>query len=233
MKIAVLNYSGNVGKTTLARDMLYYNLQDYDLVTIESVNSDGKEKVVIRGEDGDKIYTELLVTDDLILDIGSSNLESYLKNSEVETELISSIDLFVLPVTPEKKQQADTLKTVHDIVALGASNNIAVVFNAIDDKTDVEEVFSDLISALKKLKVNANPANVIFRHDLYSRGQQLSEMFTDDDYKALILEAKQSGDDDLAREYAIKHVQQKKVHRLAETYARVFENLMELVEDKS
>lgn len=103
MKIAVLNYSGNVGKTTLSRDMLYYNLQNYDLVTIESVNSDGKEKVIIRGEDGDKIYTELLVTDDLILDIGSSNLENYLKNSEIENELISSIDLFVIPVTAEKK----------------------------------------------------------------------------------------------------------------------------------
>lgn len=233
MKIAVLNYSGNVGKTTLSRDMLYYNLQNYDLVTIESVNSDGKEKVIIRGEDGDKIYTELLVTDDLILDIGSSNLENYLKNSEIENELISSIDLFVIPVTAEKKQQADTLKTVRDIVALGASNNIAIVFNQIDDKTDVEEVFSDLISALIKLKVNVNPENTIFRHDLYSRGQELSEMITDDDFKTLILEAKQAGDNKLAREYADHYIRQTKVNRLIKVYSNIFDNLMKIVGEKS
>lgn len=233
MKIAVLNYSGNVGKTTLSRDMLYYNLQNYDLVTIESVNSDGKEKVIIRGEDGDKIYTELLVTDDLILDIGSSNLENYLKNSEIENELISSIDLFVIPVTAEKKQQADTLKTVRDIVALGASNNIAIVFNQIDDKTDVEEVFSNLISALIKLKVNVNPENTIFRHDLYSRGQELSEMITDDDFKTLILEAKQAGDNKLAREYADHHIRQTKVNRLIKVYSNIFDNLMKIVGEKS
>lgn len=110
MKIAVLNYSGNVGKTTLARDLLHFYLQDHELVTIESINSDGKEKVVIRGDDGDKIYTELLVTDNLILDIGSSNLESYLKNSEKESEFISSIDLFIIPVTAEKKTTSRYIK---------------------------------------------------------------------------------------------------------------------------
>lgn len=226
MKIAVLNYSGNVGKTSLARDLLHFNLQDHDLLSVESVNSDGKEKIIIRGDDGDKIYTELLVTDKLILDIGSSNLESYLKNSEKESEFISSIDLFVVPVTPEKKQQVDTLKTVRDIFALGASQNIEIIFNQVSDNQDVKEVFSDLVSSLKKLDVKTNFENSIFRHDLYSRGHQLSELISNEDYRELMEEAKRSGSNDLAREYATKFIRQKKVNALNECYKKIFSNII-------
>lgn len=227
MKIAVLNYSGNVGKTTLARDLLHFYLQEHELVTIESINSDGKEKVVIRGDDGDKIYTELLVTDNLILDIGSSNLESYLKNSEKESEFISSIDLFIIPVTAEKKQQVDTLKTVKDIFALGASQNIEIIFNQVDDNMNIEETFSDLASSLKKLDVKVNYENSIFRHDLYSRGHQLSELISNEDYRELMNEAKRNGDNELAREYAAKFIRQKKINALTECYSKIFTNIMD------
>lgn len=226
MKIAVMNYSGNVGKTSLSRDLLHFNLQDHDLLSVESVNSDGKEKMIIRGDDGDKIYTELLVTDKLILDIGSSNLESYLKNSEKESEFISSIDLFVVPVTPEKKQQVDTLKTVRDIFALGASQNIEIIFNQVADNQDVKEVFSDLVSSLKKLDVKTNFENSIFRHDLYSRGHQLSELISNENYRELMEEAKRSGNNDLAREYASKFIRQKKINSLLDCYKKIFSNII-------
>lgn len=225
MKIAVMNYSGNVGKTTLARDLLHFNLQDHDLLTIESVNSDGKEQMIIRGNDGDKIYTELLVTDNLILDIGSSNLEDYLNNSERESEFISSIDLFIIPVTPEKKQQADTLKTIRDIIELGASRNIEIIFNQVNDDYEVKEVFSDLISSLDKMSIKVNVENYIFRHDLYSRGQQLSELINDEDYRLLMEEAKKIGDDINARKFALKYIQQKKVNALNDCYTKIFNNI--------
>lgn len=226
MKIAVLNYSGNVGKTTLARDLLHLNMQDHELITIESVNSDGREQMIIRGDDGDKIYTELLITDNLILDIGSSNLENYLKNSEKESEFISGIDLFIVPVTPEKKQQADTLKTVRDIFALGASQNIEIIFNQVADNQDVKEIFSDLVSSLKKLDVKTNFENSIFRHDLYSRGHQLSELISNENYRELMEEAKRNGNNDLAREYASKFIRQKKINSLRDCYKKIFSNII-------
>lgn len=228
MKIALLNYSGNVGKTTLARDMFQLNLQDHDLVTIESVNQDGKETTLIRGDDGDRIYTELLVQDNLILDIGSSNLESYLNNSAKESELISSIDMFVVPTTPEKKQQFDTYRTVADLVTLGVSKNIFLVFNQVSDSNDeaLNLTFKDLLENVAAFPVRASLDNFIFRHDLYSTGKQLIELLSNDDYRSMIVEANKKGKIELARNYAKKYIQQKKVTKLNATYQKIFADLM-------
>lgn len=103
MRIAVLNYSGNVGKTTISRDLLKYRMPDHQIVTVESVNSDGKETLVICGDKGDDIYTEMLLNDNIILDIGSSNLESFIHSTEQEREIMNNIDLFIIPITGEKK----------------------------------------------------------------------------------------------------------------------------------
>lgn len=226
MKIALLNYSGNVGKTTLARDLFQYNLQDYELVTIESVNSDGRETTLIRGDNGDKIYTELLVQDNLILDIGSSNLENYLQNSKKESELISLIDKFVIPVTPEKKQQIDTAKTIIDLNTLGVpSGSINLVFNQVLPKSNLKDIFSGLTKQCATFS-NIDFADVIYRHNLYSTGLQLKDLLSTEDFHSKILEAKNSGNTELARKYAKKYIVQKKVNELNETYQKIFNNIM-------
>ncbi|MBR2251317.1 MAG: hypothetical protein IJ881_02650, partial [Neisseriaceae bacterium] len=99
-KIAVLNYSGNVGKTTIVNEVLQPNLPDYEIITIDSVNVSGKEKIVFRGADTDKIFTELLVQENAILDIGSSNLEQYFESSNEAQELLEYIDTFIVPIVP-------------------------------------------------------------------------------------------------------------------------------------
>lgn len=40
MKIAVINFSGNVGKTTVARHLLLPRIQGAELISVESVNAD-------------------------------------------------------------------------------------------------------------------------------------------------------------------------------------------------
>ena len=40
MKIAVINFSGNVGKTTIARHLLLPRIPGAELITVESVNAD-------------------------------------------------------------------------------------------------------------------------------------------------------------------------------------------------
>ena len=39
MKIAVINFSGNVGKTTVARHLLLPRIQGAELISVESVNT--------------------------------------------------------------------------------------------------------------------------------------------------------------------------------------------------
>ena len=43
MKLAVINFSGNVGKTTVARHLLLPRIHGAELIAVESVNADGGE----------------------------------------------------------------------------------------------------------------------------------------------------------------------------------------------
>ncbi|MBS9783423.1 MAG: hypothetical protein KGV46_02600 [Pasteurella sp.] len=228
MKIAILNYSGNVGKTTIARDVFSYRLPNYELINIESVNNDGKESVVIRGEEGDKLYTEIILNDDLILDIGSSNLESFFRTTQKESEIIDSMDVFIIPVTPEKKQQQDTIKTLIDLIKMKVKPSaIHIIFNQVidDPMVSADEVFDVIIEGAKKTKVNANLKNMIFKHDLYNYGQTLAEMASDVDYRIKMEEAKAAGESAKAREYAQKYVRQRKIKKLDETYQAIFDSV--------
>ena len=227
MRIAVLNYSGNVGKTTIARDLLKYRMPDYEVITIETVNSDGKESLVIRGQDGDKIYTELLLNEKIILDIGSSNLESFINSSEKEDEILDIIDMFIIPIPTEKKQQADSLKTMQDLLIMGVKpQQIRIVFNQVDDKVNPKDIFANIIAAATKLNIPINLDNLIFRHDLYNEGQSLAEMISTTDYKAKMQEAKEAGQENKAREYAMRYVRQRKLASLNGRYDTIFENIM-------
>lgn len=206
MKFAILNYSGNVGKTTIARDMLKINLPDYRLVSVESVNSDGKEETIIKGENGDELFAEMLINDKLILDIGSSNLEKYLAQSIADNELLTDIDFFILPVTPQRKQQADTLKTVDDLIKKGVlKQQLFIIFNQVGD-AGVEEEFAPLINAFNKAGIKTDERNSIRRHDLYESGKQLAELVDQKDYRSLMQQAKNEGDAETARDYAYRQL---------------------------
>lgn len=221
MKIALLNFSGNVGKTTLARDLFKLRLPDYEIISVESANSDGKEELLIRGEDGDKLYTELLLNDNLILDIGSSNLEAFFVSGAKEAEIINSIDLFIVPTTPENKQQFDTGKTLKELLASGiAAEKIHVISNQVidDPHNPVTTIFDKLKKLTSQLKVNINFNTAIEHHDLYANGQTLAEMLSEEDYRAQMEDAKAKGDKDKARKLANKYVRQKRIQKLNEHY---------------
>ena len=49
MKVAVINFSGNVGKTTVAEHLLLPRIQGAELISIESINADGGRGQALRG----------------------------------------------------------------------------------------------------------------------------------------------------------------------------------------
>ena len=49
MKLAVINFSGNVGKTTVARHLLAPRIRGCQFVSVESINADESEPLTIRG----------------------------------------------------------------------------------------------------------------------------------------------------------------------------------------
>ena len=224
MKIAVLNYSGNVGKTTIARDLLKPNLTDYEIITIDTVNADGQETMLLKGEDDRQIYVELLVQDNVILDIGSSNLEAYLKNSQKYRDLLNIVDKFIIPTTTDKKQHADSLKTVADLINFGIDKNkIFVMVNRVEKEK--EDMFSEIIAPYSKVKINI-VKTFIPRHELYDIGGLVSTRAADEtDYRALMEEKRKKGDMDKARDFANMFVLQQTAISMNEKYLQIFNEI--------
>ena len=49
MKFAVINFSGNVGKSTVARHLLAPRVNGANIIAVEGLNSDGGDGPAIRG----------------------------------------------------------------------------------------------------------------------------------------------------------------------------------------
>ena len=79
MKIAVINFSGNVGKTTVARHLLAPRLRGCQVVAVESINADDGPSVTIRGRQFAHLQEFLQSVDNVVIDIGASNVEELLK----------------------------------------------------------------------------------------------------------------------------------------------------------
>jgi len=112
MKVAVLNLSGNVGKTTVSAHLLKPRMASAPIFSIETINqgadADGLEVEKMQGKTFGALIDELMGLDTAIIDVGASNIETFLK---LMTQYDGSHEEFV-PVVKEKKVQADTVNTI-------------------------------------------------------------------------------------------------------------------------
>ena len=51
MKTIVMNFSGNVGKSTVARHLLSPRMNNARIIPVESINSDGTQDEAMRGKE--------------------------------------------------------------------------------------------------------------------------------------------------------------------------------------
>ena len=83
MKIAVMNFSGNVGKTTVAAHLLKPRMQAARIYSIESINAgadaSGVEVHKLRGKKFGSLIDSVMVLDEAIIDVGASNVEDFMK----------------------------------------------------------------------------------------------------------------------------------------------------------
>ena len=82
MRIAVLNYTGTVGKTTIATHLLSPRM-GAPIIAVESINETAAGMGIaieqIKGEKFREIYQRLVATEDVIVDVGASNIEDFLE----------------------------------------------------------------------------------------------------------------------------------------------------------
>ncbi|WP_017164635.1 StbB family protein, partial [Xanthomonas phaseoli] len=135
MKIAVINFSGNTGKSTVSKHLLYPRLKDAEYIAVESINADEGEGEggSVRGKQFGALQEQLLVMDSAVIDVGSSNVEDFVKLMRQYRGSHEDMDLFVIPTVKEAKQIKDTIATIQALAAMDVSaKKIRVVFNKLE-----------------------------------------------------------------------------------------------------
>ena len=153
MKIAVLNFSGNVGKTTVARHLLLPRIPGAELIAVESVNADGEthggNTLALRGRQFAAWQEYLQTIDSAVVDIGASNLDELLGLMQLYCGSHEDFDCFIVPTVPALKQQQDTIATLIELTRLGVPpERVKLVFNMTETGIPVEDTFYLLMAFL-------------------------------------------------------------------------------------
>ena len=196
MKIAVINFSGNVGKTTVARHLLLPRIYGAELIAVESLHADEGQAQALRGRQFGELQEYLQTVDSAVVDIGASNVEELLGLMHRYRGSHEDFDCFVVPTVPPLKQQQDTIATLVELSRLGVPRSrLKLVFNMAEADLAVEHAFFLVQAFVAEQPVAvANPACWLSSNEIYARirgtGLDLAALARDQtDYKALIVKA--------------------------------------------
>lgn len=200
MRIAVLNHSGNVGKTTVTHHVLAPRLEGAVVISIESINSDGTDTAALRGSQFDELQDRLMSVSRAVVDVGASNVEDFVTLMNRYDGSHQDYDRFVVPTVAGAKQQVDTISTLQTLQQIGVPREkIRVVFNMVDPKQDLTSAFSRLFEAVGRNGWCAlNPNAVIYENPIFEKikgiGKTIADIRNDPaDYLAMNAEAIDSG----------------------------------------
>lgn len=199
MKVAVINFSGNVGKSTIAKHLLLPRMKDVEFLAVESINSDDNDDHdVIKGKQFGQLQEQLLMIDgSAIIDVGASNVEDFVRLMQMYRGSHEDFDMFIVPVVKETKQIRDTIGTIQALNSMGVPpKKIRVIFNKLEVDETIEDVFYPLIAFQQETKSFPFKATAVIHYsELYQRLQAykttIPELLADQtDYKAKLREAK-------------------------------------------
>lgn len=156
LKLAILNASGNTGKTTLAKHLFSPLLGGAKRVQIEDLNaSDGAADVEIGVKRFRELAAELAVADDeaTVIDIGASAFIAVTEHFTWLEGVRDLIDFWIVPVVPSAKVQKDSIATVAALKRLGVpAERICIVLNNVADPAEAASEFA-IVLALRDIGV--------------------------------------------------------------------------------
>lgn len=197
MKVAVINFSGNVGKSTVARHLLAPRMNSATVVPVESINSDGTQDEAIKGKQFGELQEALMLLDDAVVDVGASNVEDFVNLMKQYKGSHEDFDYFVIPTVPKNKQMRDTISTIDALADIGVpAKKIRLVFNMLEIDDVPERVFAGLFEYHTTSKsFTLRPEAVIHVNDIYGKlkgaEQGIKDILNDPtDYKEKIKTAK-------------------------------------------
>lgn len=149
LKVVVINFTGTVGKTTIAMNLLSPRMNGAPIFAIESINKIaegiGLDVEKFRGEEFRELLRKVVIQDYAIIDVGASNVEDFMANLESFDSAHEEIDFFIVPVTSGTKEQEETIAMIKSLSAIGIpASKIRVIFNRV--QRDVYSEFAMILN---------------------------------------------------------------------------------------
>ncbi len=194
MIILAINFSGNVGKSTLCQQLLMPRLKNATLIPIESINSDGTSDDNIRGRAFDTLMERMLLSENAIIDVGASNVEEFINQVKLHHGSHDEFDHIIIPTVPDQKQQIDTWQTIKQLNEIGFEpKKIKVILNKLDSYTPIDKAFNYLFVQHSRADIcQINHNWIVYENELFSKMQSSSLLISDlaideTNYKTLII----------------------------------------------
>lgn len=154
-KIAVVNFSGNVGKSTLTKHLLAPRLPNCEVIQVESINTTGVDGEKVSGKHFKKVIEEIALHANVVVDVGSSNVEQAFIELKDLDDAHEDFDYFVVPCVPDKKQQADTLELLTQLQEFGIpGSKIKVILNYVPRDEEPESLFPSVLGYCSEMGIN-------------------------------------------------------------------------------
>lgn len=232
MKVCVLNYSGNVGKTTVAAHLLQPRM-DATVFSVETLNQDAEGDGVdverMKGARFGDLQRKLVKLDSAIVDVGSSNVETFLAMMRQYDGSQEEFDYFVVPTVKDKKQTADTVNTILALHHLGVeAERIKVVFNKVDPSGNLEQEYGALFGLQEQGMLHLNEKAALHENEVFEliKGSDtsLAAVIADpSDFRQAVRDAKTPEEQDQAiSRLAIKRLSTTCARNLDATYQALF-----------
>ncbi|WP_407216875.1 StbB family protein [Enterobacter hormaechei] len=195
LKIAVVNNSGNVGKSTMCQALLKPRLEGSEIIRVETINTDGTNEEKLSAKQYDEIIKRIDDVDCTIIDVGSSNIEQFLVQMNEFKGSHDLIDYFITPVTNQEKQQRDSIATIHSLLDMGIEEDrLKVIFNFAEKDTDIERQFAIFLSDKTCKKIAGKNPAIVYNNNIFNllhkSGLKYNDVYNDDrDLRSLIRSA--------------------------------------------
>ena len=151
IKVVVINVAGSAGKSTFTKHGLCPLIKGAIRVAVEDWNTgDGVSDLEINAKAFHTLATQLNVDvqQNFVIDVGTSNSKSILKQFDELALTRDEIDYWVVPVRTGAKEALDTLKTISMLMAMEIqATKIVVIAQAITDVDTFNADFASIIDA--------------------------------------------------------------------------------------
>lgn len=191
----IINFSGNTGKSTTADNLLAPRMGGAKIVRIETINAhEGDADENMTGKQYGDLVDGAALFDDLVVDVGSSNVEVFQRLMNQYKGSHNIWDYFVVPVVPSDKQIKDTIATIEALSSGGIpAKKIRLLFNKVESEdVDLEKAFAPIFNYYNaENKFTLNTSAVVYEHEFFSRAREQGKTIQDilddkTDYNALI-----------------------------------------------